>query len=112
MATSTTWAALVPEIARKVYAGTNTILVTGTGTANTTVVDSTRAFTSVSAYSYDGMGFYAYNNGAGSGPDLRHRLGPDRPGRPIRGTGRNGGAFCQAHGPAVDRVTHGPLSLP
>ncbi len=73
MSTSTSWQTLIPEIAKKVYAGKEVIIVTGTGTANSTVVDSTRAYTTRSAYSYDGMGFYAYNNGAGSGPEDEFR---------------------------------------
>ena len=73
MSTSTTYQALVPQIARHVFAGKETIIVTGTGTANSTVVDSTRAYTSRSAYAYDGMGFYAYDNGSGSGPEDQFR---------------------------------------
>jgi len=70
---STTWLTMLPEIAKKAYAGKEVIVVTGTGTANSTVVDSTRAYTTRSSYAYDGMGFYAYNNGSGSGPEDEFR---------------------------------------
>jgi len=73
MASTTTWQTMLPEIAKKVYSGKEVIVVTGTGTANSTVVDSTRAYTTRSSYAYDGMGFYAYNNGSGSGPEDQFR---------------------------------------
>ena len=72
MASSTTFQALVPEIARHVYKGKGVIDVTGTGTAVGTVVVASEAYTSRSAYAYDGMGFYCYSAG-GSAPEGEFR---------------------------------------
>ena len=68
MATSTTYQALVPEIARHVYAGKSVIDVTGTGTAVGTVVVASRAYTDRSPNAYDGMGWFCYSGG-GSAPE-------------------------------------------
>ena len=69
MSRSTTFQALVPQIARHVFAGGNHVIdVTGTGTDVGTVVVASRAYISRSAFAYDGMGFYCYEAG-GTAPE-------------------------------------------
>lgn len=68
MSTSTTFQALVPQIARHVFAGKTLIDFTGSGTSTSTVVLARAGYVSRSAYAYDGMGFYCYEAG-GSAPE-------------------------------------------
>ncbi len=63
---STTYATLFEEVALVVYAGKEHVKVTNGGTAAGTIVVADHAFTSHSAYQYDGMGIYYLDGDLGN----------------------------------------------